>query len=78
MKEPDPDIVAETIQTELNSIIALLSPQRHIVNANDDQPYIKGELKAKLTEVNSLSTIALHSKDKSNWRAHKNARKVLY
>ena len=72
LRESDADIVATTLQTELNQIIDDLALQGRIQVTRTNQPYLDNSLRDRMTEVGNLLTTAIQSKDREDWRLHNN------
>ena len=77
-KLTDPDLVAETLQGELNSIINHLAPQRRVVNNKINQPYLDNDIRDEMTAVKGLLTRAIQTGESDIWREHNNRRNFLY
>ena len=74
----DPNLVAETLQNELNNIIDHLAPQKRIIRNKDNQPFLTSEIRDKMFRINQLLTQAIKTKNKDDWKEFRHNRNLLY
>ena len=72
----DPNIIAEIIQIEINSIIESIAPSKHIQCANNYMPYLDEDMRIEIMETNKLLTDAITSKDTDKWRLYRHKRNL--
>ena len=73
----DPDIIADIIQIEMNSMIELIAPQSYIQYTKDYAPYLTDELRSEIKTTDDLLTIAIETKNPTAWIEFKNSRNVI-
>ena len=73
----DPDIIANIIQIELNSIIDSIAPAKYIQCKNNYLPYVDNDLQSEINDVQLLLTKAIETKSIDNWRAYRLGRNIL-
>ena len=72
----DPDIIAELLHVELNSIIEYIAPQSYVQYKSDHAPYLSEEMRQEIKINNELLTKAIHSGDPNDWRLFRNKRTI--
>ena len=77
MQCTDSNIVAQTINDELNSIIDLIAPASRCMTNKLNQPYLSSVLREEMAEAHRLLTTAISSKDKDDWRYYTNKRNKM-
>ena len=73
----DPDLIAETLQFELNIIIDAIAPQKKVQTKNDYCPYLSKDTVDMIKNCNSKLTNAIKENKVENWRDFRNCRNNL-
>ena len=77
-RQTDPNIVACTLNDELNSITNLIAPSTKCINKADNLPYMTQDLRNEKSTVNALLTNAIKTEIKDDWRNYHNCRNIFY
>ena len=78
LRETDPNVIAETLNDELNRIIDELAPKKRVIVNKKNQPWLNNDLRDKMRRVDDLLTVAIDSRMKDDWRLHNHQRNILY
>ena len=73
----DPNMIANILQLELNSIINVIAPTRIVQFKKNYIPYINNDIKLNLITQQNLLKTAIETNDMNDWRLFKNFRNHL-